>query len=257
MIRYIRLPFSFDAPQMQREVHAIAGRWISHFNREVYEGGWTGIPLRSPEGEKDTIYTVTKPSQQFRDTEYLAQSPYLKALLGQFRCDIKTARLLKLAKGAVIKEHRDVGLNFERGEARMHVPIVTHPDLEFFLDGDRLHLAEGECWYINANLPHRVNNPTNVDRIHLVFDCVVNDWLIHLFSKPQGVRPVIISVPPVQTASRGQPSDRGSRRRPKKEAREGHNRRKVSGRPARDADSTPRRSRHSGAPAGGKTKPRG
>lgn|GEM_PF-2658948 len=255
MIRYIRLPYLFDAPQMQEEVHAIAGRWISHFNRRVYEGGWSGIPLRSPQGEKDTIFTVARPSQQYCETEYLGQSPYLKTILAQFRCDIKTARLLKLEKGAVIKQHRDVGLNFEAGEARIHVPIVTHPDLEFYIDGDRIHLAEGECWYINANLPHRVNNPTKVDRIHLVFDCVVNDWLTHLFSKRQDCRRVIMSRPSVQTAPRGQLLDAGSSGRHKKDVRQRHHRRKVSASQHCDADRSPRRSQHSGA-IRRKTKPR-
>lgn len=256
MIRYIRLPFLFDALQMQEEAHAIAGRWISHFNRRVYEGGWSGIPLRSPQGEKNTIFTVARPSQQYCDTEYLGQSPYLKMILAQFRCDIKTARLLKLEKGAVIKLHRDIGLSFEAGEARIHIPIVTHPDLEFYIDGDRIHLAEGECWYINANLPHRVNNPTNVDRIHLVFDCVVNDWLTRLFSKPKNSRRVIISRSSVQTAPGGQPLNPGSSRRHKKDARQHHHRRKASGGQRCDADRSPRGSQHSGA-SRRKTNPRG
>jgi hypothetical protein len=32
-------------------------------------------------------------------------------------------------------------------------------------------------WERNINLPHRVHNRSAVDRVHLVLDCVVNDWL--------------------------------------------------------------------------------
>jgi hypothetical protein len=31
--------------------------------------------------------------------------------------------------------------------------------------------------YLNVNLPHRVAHRGAADRIHLVIDCVVNDWL--------------------------------------------------------------------------------
>jgi hypothetical protein len=38
-------------------------------------------------------------------------------------------------------------------------------------------MKEGECWYHNFNLPHRVANRGTADRVHLVLDCVLNDWL--------------------------------------------------------------------------------
>ena len=47
---------------------------------------------------------------------------------------------------------------------------------------ERIFLEEGECWYLNANLPHRVTNNSNRDRIHLVIDCEVNDWLKNMIN---------------------------------------------------------------------------
>jgi hypothetical protein len=38
-------------------------------------------------------------------------------------------------------------------------------------------MNEGELWYLNVNQPHHVTNRSTTDRIHLVIDCVVNDWL--------------------------------------------------------------------------------
>jgi hypothetical protein len=49
--------------------------------------------------------------------------------------------------------------------------------VSFFLAGERLLMNEGESWYLNFNLPHRVENRSCADRIHLVLDCVLNDWL--------------------------------------------------------------------------------
>ena len=73
-------------------------------------------------------------------------------------------------------------LAFEKGEARLHFPVITNPDIEFYCENERIFLQEGECWYLNANLPHRVSNPSNNDRIHLVVDCTVSDWLTDIIN---------------------------------------------------------------------------
>jgi len=93
-------------------------------------------------------------------------------------------RLLRLKAGAVILEHRDAELCFEKGEIRVHIPVVTNPDVEFILDKERIQLQEGECWYMNFNLPHAIANKGESDRIHLVIDARVNDWVKELFNRP-------------------------------------------------------------------------
>lgn len=64
---------------------------------------------------------------------------------------------------------------------RLHVPIVSDPAVAFTLNGRRLALREGETWYVNVNLPHRVENRSQRPRVHLIVDCTVNDWLRGLF----------------------------------------------------------------------------
>jgi quercetin dioxygenase-like cupin family protein len=58
---------------------------------------------------------------------------------------------------------------------------VTDPRVGFFLGGERVPLGEGECWYMDFNLPHRVENDGDAARVHLVVDCVVNEWVRSLF----------------------------------------------------------------------------
>jgi gentisate 1,2-dioxygenase len=65
----------------------------------------------------------------------------------------------------------------------MHIPIVTNPDVEFILDGERIIMNEGECWYIDANFIHSVANKGTEDRIHLVIDGIRNEWTDDLFFK--------------------------------------------------------------------------
>jgi hypothetical protein len=44
-------------------------------------------------------------------------------------------------------------------------------------------MQEGDCWYINANLPHRIANKGSSNRIHFVVDCKVNHWLSQVFNQ--------------------------------------------------------------------------
>jgi quercetin dioxygenase-like cupin family protein len=121
--------------------------------------------------------------QFYTDTPLMAVCPAIQDFLSAFKCPVMSVRLLNLKKGAVIKEHRDHELAFEHGEARLHIPIFTNEQVEFYVQGERIPMQPGECWYINANLPHRVANYGDIDRIHLVVDCVVNDWLTALFDR--------------------------------------------------------------------------
>ncbi len=101
----------------------------------------------------------------------------MREALASFRCELLSARFLKLAAGASIREHTDLNLGYEDGELRVHVPVQTNPEVEFVLDGEPLELGEGEAWYLDLNLRHRVANLGSTDRVHLELDCVVNDWL--------------------------------------------------------------------------------
>jgi hypothetical protein len=64
-------------------------------------------------------------------------------------------RLLRLGPGGVIKEHRDYDLGYDLGEARLHVPIVTDPEVAFHLRNRRVTMAEGETWYLDLS-PSRI-----------------------------------------------------------------------------------------------------
>src|SRR5262249_16408914 len=62
----------------------------------------------------------------------------------------------------------------------------TNPLVEFYLDGNRVMMEEGEAWYLDLNEKHAVINRGSEDRVHLVVDCVVNDWLRHIAGLTKG-----------------------------------------------------------------------
>ncbi|AKQ65721.1 Aspartyl/asparaginyl beta-hydroxylase [Myxococcus hansupus] len=179
----LRLPFHFDAAPLQHELASLpAEAWVPHFNKREYEGEWSGVPLRSVGGRDGHIYPDPTGRERYADTPLLSRCPAFRAVLATFQCPIGAARLLKLAAGAHIREHTDYNLGYADGEVRLHVPVTTHPDVAFFLAGERVVLQPGECWYLDFNHPHRVDNPSDTDRVHLVLDCALNDWLRDVFA---------------------------------------------------------------------------
>jgi Aspartyl/Asparaginyl beta-hydroxylase len=185
MIKYLQLPFYFDAALLQQEVqHLAANRWKLHYQTLHYEGEWSALPLRSIDAITDNIMISPQENAEYQDTIFLDECPYIKKLLQTFDCPLMAVRLLKLNAGAIIKEHRDHDLYFEKGEIRIHIPVITHEEVEIYLGKERLQLKEGECWYMNFNLPHAIQNNSPVNRIHLVIDARVNDWVKQLFAQP-------------------------------------------------------------------------
>ena len=174
----VKLPFQFDAARLQADLaRMMADEFVPHFNTAYYQGDWSAVPLRAVGGRTDHIYPDPTAKNQFADTPLLARCDYLREVLATLRCPLQAVRFLRLKAGSVIKEHRDHELGFEDGEVRLHIPVITNPGVEFVLNQIRVVMNEGECWYLNVNQPHRVANRGETDRIHLVMDCVVNDWL--------------------------------------------------------------------------------
>lgn len=181
MIRYAKIDLAVDTTGLQQQVAALGDGWKPHFNTMYYEGEWTVLPLRVAGGRMDQIAADLMGNEEYMDTALMPSFPSVQALLQQLHCPILSVRFLNLKSGAVIKPHRDHELSFENGEARLHFPVFTNDQVAFFIEDERVQMRAGECWYINANLMHSVANPSPADRIHLVVDCVVNDWLKELF----------------------------------------------------------------------------
>jgi len=196
IIAYAKIDIAL--PQIDDVLLLLNNNWKPHYNTRDYEGGWDVLSLRSPSGDQDSIYAELNGHSHFADTPLMGNFPAIKQLVDTLQCPIHSVRLLNLKAGAIIHQHRDHELAFEKGEARLHFPIVTNERVEFFVNDTRVIMLPGQCWYINANLPHRVANHGNTDRIHLVIDCTVNDWLRAVFEASEKTT-VAVPIDVVQT----------------------------------------------------------
>jgi hypothetical protein len=133
---------------------------------------WLSIPLRSANGEigqeassAKGIWNTSDPNV-FKDTPIM--QPYIRSILDQMNAPILKVRILKLKSKKWIGEHVD---NFQSKDiVRFHIPIVTHPLVQFWIDKQKYYIEPDKLSYLNVRKRHKVFNKSHIDRIHLVFD---------------------------------------------------------------------------------------
>ncbi|MCG2611439.1 aspartyl/asparaginyl beta-hydroxylase domain-containing protein [Flavobacterium sp. SM15] len=184
LIRHIKFPMVFDVEKLKIDVEKVVPiNWVDHFNKNDYVGNWSSIALMSEDGKSENISAMNLGNKSLIYTEALNSCNYFKKILDELLFEKTSVRLLRLAVGAEIKPHKDYCLGYEDGCFRIHIPIITNPEVEFILNNERIIMNEGECWYIDANFTHSVTNKGNEDRIHLVIDGIRNKWTDALFFK--------------------------------------------------------------------------
>jgi hypothetical protein len=160
--RFFRLPVRFDASRLRVEIAALPPEaWTAH---PTGEPGNSAVRLITVDGgDNDRL------NGAMRMTANLERSPYMRQVLASFGVVWSRSRLLRLAPGALVAPHSDIHHHwFFR--VRMHVPIITLPEVRFTCDGESVHMAAGEAWIFDNWRTHAVQNPTANERIHLVAD---------------------------------------------------------------------------------------
>jgi hypothetical protein len=182
----LRLPLDYDPEALAADMAAVAAAgWTEHFVKQNYDGDWSVIALRGQAGAKHPIQMIySDPAcTDFADTPALAAAPYFQVVLASLACPLQAVRLMRLAPGSLIKEHRDHDLAFEEGTVRLHIPVTTNDGVDFRLNGVRCAMPAGSAWYLRLADPHSVANRGPADRVHMVIDAVVNGWVSALFDR--------------------------------------------------------------------------
>lgn len=178
------LSLSFDARRLEADLAILRDTpWTRHFVHSNYQGDWSAIALRAPAGETHPIRLISAgPAKGWVNTPLLAAMPAIQAALARIAAPKLSVRLMRLGPGSCILPHGDLDLAAELGKARLHLPIVTNPDVRFVLNGELVPMAPGELWYLRLSDRHEATNDGTSDRIHLVVDVEVNDWLAALIA---------------------------------------------------------------------------
>lgn len=176
----VKLPLAFDPERLAADLSVFEGdEWIAHFVKQNYKGDWSALPLRSDARATHPIKMIysAPDATEFADTPFLARTPYFAEVIAAFQCPVTVVRLMRLTPGSEILEHNDHDLEAELGWARIHVPVTSNPGVEFFLNHEAVTMKPGEAWYLRLSDPHSAANRGETDRVHLVIDAKVDDWL--------------------------------------------------------------------------------
>jgi hypothetical protein len=180
----VRLPRTYDVGRLREDLARLDARYAQWQpqNGQYHNGEWTGLSLYAPGGDVHSA-AAARPSlaRPLLPTEGLAETPYIAELLNELACPKQVVRVLALPPGGRIEEHTDDNSGFRWGALRLHVPIVTHPDVDFRIDSQRCVWKEGELWYGDFTRVHSVVNASPIRRVHLVIDVEVNEFLLGLF----------------------------------------------------------------------------
>ncbi len=181
----IKLSLTFNAAKMLSEVEALQ---LAAF--EYYDV----ISLRAPAHIVDSTLPFPPPADDYADgswtewldTPFLKKSPYLMSVVDAFRnnTDVTLVRLLRLAPGSVVKEHRDptLALEIDKSVLRLTIPILINDKVKFLLNKTPVPMQPGECWYLRLTDPHEVTNLGETQRINLTIDMIPNEWVRKMIS---------------------------------------------------------------------------
>lgn len=180
----VQLPISFCAETLAAEVKALPqSAWTPH------PSGFPGndaVRLVTPGGrDTDAIFGAMAP------TEHLGQCPYVIDVMAELGAVWGRSRLMGLGAGGEVPAHIDVNY-YWRTHTRVHIPVITNPNVEFTCGGQTTHMAAGECWVVDTFRSHTVANRGTDRRVHLVIDTVGGERLWDLIrageagAKPDG-----------------------------------------------------------------------
>jgi hypothetical protein len=170
-----KLPFSYDPHRLQQDTSRILADFDTtpHYRWDHHDGGWEAISLIGAAGSASNLRT----GGSYLKTPAMERAPYIEEVLDDLPCQKYRVRLMRLAAGKNIFWHIDEGENMDAGHTRLHIPIATNPCVEFQISHENMRWRPGELWYGDFSFPHRLHNGGGEDRIHLVIDLRVNEFL--------------------------------------------------------------------------------
>ena len=159
---FVRLPYQFDVQQLQQELAQFQqSDWMEHPSGLV---GNLAIPLISLNGGDNNDF-----SGRMTTTPHLQRCEYMQQVMGSFGEVLARSRLMRLNAGAEVSPHVDFNYHWY-SRVRIHIPIVTNPDVIFYCGDQKVHMQAGECWLFDSWKLHNVINSGEQDRVHLVVD---------------------------------------------------------------------------------------
>lgn len=196
----VRLPIAIDVARLRAEIDALsAGVWGSTAGRVAVHRDAGALFLRG--------YAPAEGDKPIEDRPVLDSLPYAREII-ETDLGSKPLRCLlaRLAGGGVVTEHADIGEYFER-TIRIHVPIVSNPNVWMVCAGLCYAMAPGEAWALNNSTKHAVwNADPDSARTHMICDYLPTPPLLDLLAR--GERNLGRRIPEVDDKVRAETAQR-------------------------------------------------
>ena len=182
-VPFLQLPVTFDADVLAEEIAAL-GESVWRPHPQGFAGN-SAVPLIAQDGnpQSDAVRGAMRPTPQ------LERCPYLMQVMSAIGGVWGRSRLMRLSGQAEVTAHVDIDY-YWRDHMRVHVPVITQPDVRFYCGDASVHMAAGECWIFDTWRMHRVLNSADKARIHLVADSVGGPglWGLVAAGRPHGAQ---------------------------------------------------------------------
>lgn len=175
-----RLAPQFDPARLAADLAHVHESWWGAHQGPYHDGTWESVSLWAPRGD---LREQTSRGGAFSATPALSFCPYIAQVIEQFPAERNRVRLMRLRAGGRILRHSDPLHTIAKDLVRLHVPVVTNPDVHFTVNDVRVPLAAGETWHVDVRFPHEVANLGATDRVHLVMDLVPSLELAQLIAR--------------------------------------------------------------------------
>jgi uncharacterized protein (TIGR03032 family) len=190
-VPFVRLPITLDVDAIEAEVAALPeSLWQPHPEGMA---GNSALPLVTVGGTP----TDQGVDGAMRPTPVLQKLPSITNVLGGLTalgCPIGRTRLMRIDIESEVTAHVDIN-RYWWDHLRVHIPVTTDPAVRFWVGDMSVHMGRGECWIFDTWSRHRVENPVNAPRIHLVIDTVGGAGLWTLIDRQIGTIPADSPLP--------------------------------------------------------------
>ena len=169
---------NLDSEKLLSEVESVVRvqPWIPRTNNS-----WHAIPLRSIDGEISPQHVThggvhfASSASAFKDTELMLHCPYIAKIIADLQTPVYKVRLMRMDAKGILPTHADT-FPFPN-VCRLHITVKTNDQAIMVIAGKRMHLGESKLWFTNVRQLHSVENTSDKERIHVVFDV---DWCDNL-----------------------------------------------------------------------------
>lgn len=173
--------------------------FAQHYSNYNEKDAWSAVCLRSYGGDVDFVIKPSVMTNKWKkdnqdkldyevtETSLMYDFPEVRNIMDCIPGEKDRVRFMNLSPGGgTLGRHTDKAdseIGIEVGNiARLHVPIVTNPKVEFTLwdlEGSpkKQRMDKGKLWYLDIRKPHMAINGGKHNRVHLVIDTFVTTEL--------------------------------------------------------------------------------